>query len=104
MIATLSMRPSPCGDPARPGACADGLSFWDHPKGVGRICQPEIDKGAQPRRHDGERVAIQRGRPVENEGIGLVAELQDALQAAEAVVAAGGRYFIVARDIPGYAG
>jgi thiamine pyrophosphate-dependent acetolactate synthase large subunit-like protein len=77
-----------------------------------------------------ERVAIQRGRPVENKGIGQkldnpavdlcqiaaaqgfqthapvssVAELQAALQAAEAVVAAGGRYFIDAHVIPGYAG
>ena len=77
-----------------------------------------------------ERVAIQRSRPVENKGIGQkldnpavdlcqiaaaqgfethapvrsVAELEQALREADRVVAAGGRYFINAEIIPGYAG
>ncbi len=77
-----------------------------------------------------ERVAIQRSRPVENKGIGQkldspavdlcqiaaaqgfethapvrsVAELENALRAADKVIAAGGRYFINAEIIPGYAG
>ena len=75
-----------------------------------------------------ERVAIQRGRPVENKGIGQkldnpavdlsqiaaaqgfetqapvmsASELAQALEAAARVVGAGGRYFIDARVEPGY--